>query len=932
MHGNEFILVVLVGLCLAVGAGTRAVTRNFGIPYTVVLLMIGFAVGALVDVDAEVPGHHGTLERAIAMGVAITPDLIIFVFLPALVFESAFSLEFDGFLRNLGAILVLAVPALIVCTVLTALAVHVLTAQSWAWSIPAGLVFGALISATDPVAVVAILRELGAPKRLATLVEGESLLNDGTAIVVFNVLLGLLVTSASGAEKLDITAAMLEFFKVVAGGVLVGLTLGVITSSWHSRTFNDALVEITLTVVCAYLAMVVAEGLLHVSGVIALVTAGLWMGAAGQSRISPQVLHFLHAFWELLAYIANTVIFLLVGLLLGSQFDVAGPRAFAIIGVTYVAIMAIRTLTMFAFKPLIGRVADPVDTRETLVTSWSGLRGAVSLALALVVAGRQDLPIDLRHQVLLLTAGVVFLTIVINGGTMGRVLMHFGFDRPTAGVELAQVKAAQQVLSRVHQRIAEIRQELGTVRWKEVEDELASREQALSARDVAVQDALERAPTEERAAGHWQRALSVERRAYLSQLSQGLISPRSFGRLMRELDAHRNRVDHHNLVPPATRLAVDSLVYQWLCRLWPGATFERLALLHDLSRAEANAADRVLRFLSREGIAEPEFRQAIEGTYRRYQREAKERLEDLRTHVPEMTEAIETRLAHRIELNMERQGIEELATEGSLEQAAAQPLLSEVDTRIKKLLGGRPKVELPETADLVRQAELFRDLPEDAVDEIAALTEERIYTPGTVLFEQGDRGDAVYIIARGAAHVFVDEHEHEHEKILDVLGGGDIVGEMALLSGEARSAGVRAATTLTVGVIEREPFLELLRTRPKLAEGVWQAFAMRMFENHMRSTGRMPQLGVLGRARWSKQMVLKALDESDQLTSSAPYVFVLLGTVRAGDAIYKAPSLITGARGLTLVAEDEVRLGLLPENLLADALEHSARSAAPAGG
>lgn len=909
VHGIEFTIVVIVGVCLVAGAATRVLSQRTGVPHTIALLVLGFLVGGGVELGGDA-AHHDALHHALQLGVQISPNLIIFVFLPALVFESAFAMEVYGFRRNLGAILVLAVPALLVSTVLTALTVQWLTDGGWGWTLTTGLVFGALISATDPVAVVAILRDLGAPKRLGTLIEGESLMNDGTAIVVFNVLIGLL---AGTSGELDFGAAGLEFLRVAAGGVAVGLCLGFATSTWLSRTFNDPMVEITLTVACAYFAMLIAEGGFHVSGVIAIVTAGLWMSGVGRSRISPEVAHFLHEFWELLAYISNTVIFLLVGLLVGSQIEAASATDLLTIVLTYAVVMVIRALGTFGFAPLLRFVGDPVTTQEAAVMTWSGLRGAVSLALALVVVQRTDIPESIRQQILLLTAGVVMLTIVVNGGTIGRLLKRFGFDKPAPGVALASVGAEASVLNRVQGRIENLSKQLRTVRWDEVEAELSARCSAVEARMASLQAQLADAPPHERAAGYWQQALAVERQSYWRQLSQGMVAPRALSLLSREIDTHLDHIGHGRLEAPPSRMREGGPLSRLLSRLHPGASFERLVLLHDLSRAEAKAASQVLEFVQALDGADAAVVAAIEQTYRAYRREAMERLEDLRTHLPEMTEAIETRLAHRIQLNMEREHLQKLVKQGVLDQEAASPVLSALEARMKGLLHGATRVRLPETAELVRRAELFRDLDDTALSELAELTDERVFAPGHLLFEAGDRGDAVYIIARGAAHVFVGGGEGEAETILDVLGGGDIVGEMALLSGEPRTASVRAATTMTVGVIRRDAFLALLGRRPELAQGVWLAFAMRAFENHMRRTGGFGQLGVSGRADWARHMELLQLAAGGEVRCERGYLFVLLGSVRVDGVVHAAPALVPGAAGLRVEAAEDCRVGLLPQ-------------------
>jgi NhaP-type Na+/H+ or K+/H+ antiporter len=218
-HGPELTVVVIAGLALVAGAATRLFSRRIRVPYTIAMLLLGIGVGLVLR---QFEGAENAILEMLARGAAISPHLIIFVFLPALVFESAFALEVYAFRKNLGAVGVLAVPALLCSTVLTAALMVWLTSAGgfdWHWGWIAALSFGALASATDPVAVVAILRELGAPKRLGVVIEGESLVNDGTAIVVFSVLLTMLTGVA--AVGLAPAAVTLEFTRVVLGGIAV---------------------------------------------------------------------------------------------------------------------------------------------------------------------------------------------------------------------------------------------------------------------------------------------------------------------------------------------------------------------------------------------------------------------------------------------------------------------------------------------------------------------------------------------------------------------------------------------------------------------------------------------------------------------------------------------------------------------------------------
>lgn len=178
------------------------------------------------------------------------------------------------------------------------------------WSIPLVFIFGAMLSATDPVAVVALLKELGASKKLATMIEGESLMNDGTAVVVFNVLLAAVQDSSKAIEPGTVA---LTFVQMAIGGPIFGVFMGAISVFWLGFVFNDHNIEITISLATAYLTFFIGEKYLKVSGVLALVFLGIYYGAIGRTRISPEVEEFLHEFWEYLAFLANTLIFLITG-------------------------------------------------------------------------------------------------------------------------------------------------------------------------------------------------------------------------------------------------------------------------------------------------------------------------------------------------------------------------------------------------------------------------------------------------------------------------------------------------------------------------------------------------------------------------------------------------------------------------------------------
>ena len=237
----------------------------------------------------------------------LIPDLVFFIFLPALIFESALTLDARQLLKDVAPIFVLAVPALIISTLLIGVGIWFYMGLDPILA----LLFGALIAATDPVAVVALFKELGAPTRLTTLVEGESLFNDATAIVVFHILLGIAL--AGSFTSADIGHAALEFFRVFFGGVLVGSVIGFGIAELMRRIHGSELAIVVMSLVMAYSSFVIAEHLLHVSGVMATVSAAVTMGFYAITRIPQEALRSIHETWEVIALVYNSLLFLMIG-------------------------------------------------------------------------------------------------------------------------------------------------------------------------------------------------------------------------------------------------------------------------------------------------------------------------------------------------------------------------------------------------------------------------------------------------------------------------------------------------------------------------------------------------------------------------------------------------------------------------------------------
>jgi CPA1 family monovalent cation:H+ antiporter len=381
--------IVTLGLLLFVACIVAIITRRIGLPYTIGLVIAGIALSLV-----------GYRSR-----IVLTPELIFTVLLPPLIFEASLHLKWRQFRH--GAPLVMSI-----AFVGTALSAGVVAAgMHWiiGWSWQAALLFGSLIAATDPVSVIAMMKEQDATPGLRFTMEAESLLNDGAAAVLF-----ALCVAAIGGGATDVGTISLSFVTTVFGGLLCGIFVagGLLLLAGKS---NDHLVELTLSVLAAYGSFLIAEKL-GVSGVLATLAAGMLVGNVGAARsLTERGGEALIRFWDFAAFLANSIIFLLIGSREAEQSILAflWPAA-----IGTVLVLAGRGVAIYPITALFARTRFSVDGQTRNILFWGGLRGALALALAL--AAPRSLP---EHDALIGVAfAVVAFSIFVQGSTMPRLL------------------------------------------------------------------------------------------------------------------------------------------------------------------------------------------------------------------------------------------------------------------------------------------------------------------------------------------------------------------------------------------------------------------------------------------------------------------------------------------------------------------------------
>ena len=386
-------LIEKIEFLLLLAAIVAMVARKLHLPYSVGLVLAGIG-----------------LTFVHPFNLPITKELIFTVLLPPLIFEAALFIPWKELKKDIPVLLPFVTIGLLLSAGLTALGMHYLAG----WPMAAAGVFGILIAATDPVSVIATFKEAGVHGRLRLLVEAESLLNDGTAAVGFVIALAL----ATGAQAMGAGDVAFTVFKTVFGGIAVG---GIVAGAvlFIAGKTDDHLVEISLTTIIAYTSFLLAEHF-HFSGVLSCLTAGLLTGNFGYlGAISDKGREAVTNFWEYAAFVANSLIFILIGVHETQQNF--GP----VLGAAVVAILFVtigRAVAIYPFAALFSKTKLKIDMKHQHVLFWGGLRGALALGLALGLP--EDMP--MRGEIITVTFTVVAFSVFVQGLTMTPLLRFFG--------------------------------------------------------------------------------------------------------------------------------------------------------------------------------------------------------------------------------------------------------------------------------------------------------------------------------------------------------------------------------------------------------------------------------------------------------------------------------------------------------------------------
>lgn len=803
------LLLLAVAVLLVVVGLIQPLAVRLKLPPMVLLAVVGVGIGGLSSLPLArlLPERFATVA-ALFGELPLTSETIIYVFLPLLVFEAAIVSDVRRIIEDAAPILFLAIVATLITTFAIGFALWPLAPVP----LVVCLLLGAVVATTDPAAVIAVFRDVGAPARLTRLVEGEALLNDATAIALFVVLLGMIVAGrepnlGDGARELAVSFLGGGAFGVIAGRVLLRII------PW-SR--DDRLAEATLTLALAYLVFIVADRWLHVSGVVAVLAAGLTVSALGRARIAPYNWSFLTDLWEQIAFWARSLVFVLASILVPKLLPSVGWHDLLLLIVLVMAALGSRILVLFLLLPPLSwlRLAQPISAAYKLAIAWGGLRGALTLALSLAVTENAALPPEVQRFVAVLATGLVLFTLLVSGTTLRPVIRLLRLDRLAPRDQVLR----DQVLALSYAEICE------TVRATAKQHDLAA--QAVAATTAPYEKWIAEANTRDAAFGGLTEANRLEialvalgnqeRALALETLAQRSASSATVQVLLRNADVV---IDGARSAGRAgyERAAAAALSFPWSFRaayfLYQrlgiarfladrlGDRFEMLLVTRLLITDLIGFNDQRIRAIFgapvADGVAEI-LAARLDATTTA--------VEALRRQYPDYAAALETRFLRQSALRRELGRYEALYEEGLIAREVYDDLRRNVDEA--RTAEKRPRFDLGlDTRDLIGRLDLLAGLDDRQLDRVQKLLRPRFTVPNEVILRTGERGDAVYFIASGAVEVQLPGLRVQ-------LGTGDFFGEMALLSGRPRQADVVALTYCRLLVLRRADFERFMADNP----------------------------------------------------------------------------------------------------------------------
>ncbi|XP_022146361.1 sodium/hydrogen exchanger 8-like isoform X2 [Momordica charantia] len=807
--------VLFVGLSLVLGIACRHLLRGTRVPYTVALLVLGIVLGSI-----EYGTHHrlGKIGDGIRLWARIDPDLLLAVFLPALLFESSFSMEVHQIKRCMAQMILLAGPGVLISTFLLGSAFKLTFPYNWNWK--TSLLLGGLLSATDPVAVVALLKELGASKKLNTIIEGESLMNDGTAIVVYQLFYQMVL-----GKSFNWGAIIKYLTQVSLGAVGIGLAFGIASVLWLGFIFNDTVIEIALTVAVSYISYFTAQEGADVSGVLAVMTLGMFYAAVARTAFKGDGQQSLHHFCGVV--IAEGV--------LGSKGILDDGTSWGFLILLYVYVQASRVIVVGVLYPFLRYFGYGLDLREATILIWSGLRGAVALSLSLSVKRSSDQSLYISSETgtlfVFFTGGIVFLTLIVNGSTTQFILHLLNMDKLSVAKKRILDYTKYEMLNKALEAFGDLGddEELGPADWPTVKRYITSLSHvegeplhphnafesdqnvhSMNVRDIRM------------------RLLNGVQAAYWGMLDEGRITQTTANILMQSVDEALDLVANEPLCDwkglranvhfpnyykfLQTSIFPPKLVTYFTVERLESACYICAAFL----RAHRIARRQLHEFIGDSAIASTVVNESeVEGE------EARKFLEDVRETFPQVLRVVKTRQVTYSVLNHLIEYVQNLEKVGLLEEKEMLHLHDAVQTDLKRLLRNPPLVKVPKMRNLISAHPFLGALPPLVREPLEVSTKEVMKLRGVTLYKEGSKLSGVWLISNGVVK-WASKSTRNKFSLHPTFTHGSTLGLYELLTGKPCICDMITGSVVLCFFIEHDKILSVLRSDPSVEDFLWQ--------------------------------------------------------------------------------------------------------------
>lgn len=822
------VILIVTGLLIVVSIAEPIVTR-LKVPIAVAYAFIGIGIGIVSHLVRQYYDFPADGVGVLLTDPPFDSSIFIFVLMPILIFQAAINIDVREIAEDAVPVVMLSVIAVIVATLFVGGFMHWVSG----FSLMACLLLGAVISTTDPVAVIGILRDVGAPARLGRLLEGESLFNDAAAITLFALFLGYVLQP----QPLDIPGAVIQFVVLGAGGAIFGYLAGRAICLALAFVGDRPMSQVSLCLAAPYLAFVAAELWVNVSGVVAVVVVGITLNLYGPGYATPVGWNKFKAMSNQLDYWASALIFVLASILVPRLLAGATWADLFLVLMLVVASFIARGIVLFGAQPILQRfkLSPPIDPRYSLVIFWGGLRGALTLALALALTENQQIPAEVRRFIAVLATGYVLFTILVQGTTLHYVMRLTGLDK------LSPLDAAlrQQVLGVAQTNVRETLTKAASL-YELPDIELEERFGLPG--EPETPDVAEFGRESRMTLGLVTLARR-EREIILEQFRERTISFSIVSDMLAEsarlIDSARTGSEKGYAAAAAQNLELPQrlkLAHGLHRRLGVDSYFSRL--LSD--RFEILLASRIVLMRLAPFITET-IRPVLgldvasrAAELLQDRRQALQRAVDsLSLQFPEYAQELKRNFVVRTALRHEELEYENLYEQSIIGPELHRDLKMRVASR-RDHADKRPPLDLGlEIHELIRRFPLFAALSEQQVEEMAGLMNPVFTLPGEVLIRKGDEGDAAYFISSGAVEVRAGDREIR-------LGTGDVFGELALLTSGSRTADVISIAYCSLLRLDARDFNTFIAANPDVAAHIEAVAAKRMRENAGAQSAKKP--------------------------------------------------------------------------------------------